>query len=510
MSQMNLLSADAGQSPDNHGAKVGVSIKSEAKSNAFNDAMAQHYSRKKAEASEKNAEPYGNFASKAAEQHQQALKSERLSKANEAEDGHTLPVPISPHSELGVKNELQVPSNKPTTYLGFQAESAVNKVQSSLATDVENDDAVDLLKMLSGAEQLLKKPAANNSAAGVMPGKATSGDRQITAATGTRSLANEQGVTDDAELLAKQAGIEALTEEGKAALEKNQGVDQATNHAALQDNASDKASEFKRGSDSAARQTHLVNQSTASVVTTSATEIKLDVNHKAVVNEDIDKVASTMLEPQKFSKIENDKLTPQADKVASAFNQTLDNQAQPIASAAELVAAQQEQSFESTVNQLTTNTPSPSKSISAMQVETMAIYRKDFADAVKDKVMVMINQKIQQVEIQLDPPEMGNIHVRVNLQNEQAAVQFVVQNQQAREALEQNMGKLRDMLAESGVDVGEANIEQREAKEQSGNGFDNQASNGQSTESAEDNFSENDQAMVNVFKASSTGIDYYA
>jgi flagellar hook-length control protein FliK len=114
------------------------------------------------------------------------------------------------------------------------------------------------------------------------------------------------------------------------------------------------------------------------------------------------------------------------------------------------------------------------------------------------------------VEIQLDPPEMGNIHVRVNLQNEQAAVQFVVQNQQAREALEQNMGKLRDMLAESGVDVGEANIEQREAKEQDGDGFDSQSNKGQNAQSAKDSFSENDNAIVNVLKASSTGIDYYA
>ena len=72
------------------------------------------------------------------------------------------------------------------------------------------------------------------------------------------------------------------------------------------------------------------------------------------------------------------------------------------------------------------------------------------------------------------------------------------------------MGKLRDMLAESGVDVGEASIEQRQAKEQNGNGFDQQTNNDQNTESTEDNFNENDNSMVNVVKASSTGIDYYA
>ena len=81
-----------------------------------------------------------------------------------------------------------------------------------------------------------------------------------------------------------------------------------------------------------------------------------------------------------------------------------------------------------------------------LQQETVSIFRKDFADAVKDKVMMTINQKLQRFDITLDPPEFGNMQVRVNLQGEQASVNFVVQNQQAKDALEQNMHKLRDML----------------------------------------------------------------
>ncbi|MBA6326971.1 flagellar hook-length control protein FliK [Colwellia sp. MB02u-6] len=491
MSQLNILSTDAGQNPDISGAKGGLSIKSQAKSNAFNDAMEQHYSRKKAEESEYNTEPYGNFVSKAAEQHQQALKSERLSKANEADDAEALPVSL-PIDDADTRSA-------PKSYFGFQTQTEhQTQAQSGLATDLENDDAVDLLKMLSGAEQLLTKSTANNTAEGTVQDGVTSGSLQTTTA-GTTPLKSEQGSIDDAELMAKQAGIKVLTEEGNAGLDKAQDVDQITNNRALQNSARDIE----------ATQTHLVNQSTATVVTTSVTDKKLDVNQKTAVNEDLDKLASAVFEAQKISKTESEKLTPQVDKVASVFNQALVDQAKPITSAVEL-AAQQEQSFESGISQLTTNTLSTQKSFATVQTETIAIYRKDFADAVKDKVMVMINQKIQQVEIQLDPPEMGNIHVRVNLQNEQAAVQFVVQNQQAREALEQNMGKLRDMLAENGVDVGEANIEQREAKEQNDNGFDSQSNKGQKTQSAEDNFSENDNAMVNVLKASSTGIDYYA
>jgi flagellar hook-length control protein FliK len=144
-----------------------------------------------------------------------------------------------------------------------------------------------------------------------------------------------------------------------------------------------------------------------------------------------------------------------------------------------------------------------------LQQETIAIFRKDFADAVKDKVLVMINQKLQQFDITLDPPEFGNMQVRVNLQGEQASVNFVVQNQQAKEALEQNMQKLKDMLAEQGVDVGDANVDQKNQGEQN-----SQGDSFVSSESTNDNVvSEGEVEQVfsaDLFNSPVTAIDYYA
>ncbi|WP_448552073.1 flagellar hook-length control protein FliK [Thalassotalea montiporae] len=144
------------------------------------------------------------------------------------------------------------------------------------------------------------------------------------------------------------------------------------------------------------------------------------------------------------------------------------------------------------------------KKTQQLQTETINIYRRDFANAVKDKVMVMVNQKLQQVDIQLDPPELGNVHVRVNLQGDQAAVNFTVQNPQAKDALEQHMDKLRDMLQESGVDVGDANV----AQHQQGNGkeqgrFGRGASGNEELSTAPEN-------IAQLVKGSATGIDFYA
>jgi len=148
-----------------------------------------------------------------------------------------------------------------------------------------------------------------------------------------------------------------------------------------------------------------------------------------------------------------------------------------------------------------------------LQQETISIFKKDFADAVKDKVMVMINQKLQQIDIKLDPPEFGNMQVRVNLQGEQAAVNFVVQNLQAKDALEQNMHKLREMLAEQGVDVGGANVEQQ--NQQQNNDEQNlQEKNGKisrlSSASEQEELSSVQTLSSSLFDSSATGVDYYA
>ncbi|MCI2284608.1 flagellar hook-length control protein FliK [Colwellia sp. MSW7] len=141
--------------------------------------------------------------------------------------------------------------------------------------------------------------------------------------------------------------------------------------------------------------------------------------------------------------------------------------------------------------------------------ETISIFRKDFSEAVKDKVMLMISQKLQQFDITLDPPELGNIHVKVNLQGEQATVNFIVQNQQAKEALDQNMQKLRDMLANQGVDVGDANVEQQSQQSNSNEKGDD-TNHRSVTNTAEASDVLEHTVSARMIESSTRGIDYYA
>lgn len=173
----------------------------------------------------------------------------------------------------------------------------------------------------------------------------------------------------------------------------------------------------------------------------------------------------------------------------------------------------EQQSAEMLNPSVATEVTQSQKTNGQLHQETISMFRKDFNDAVKDKVMLMISQKLQRFDITLDPPELGNMQVRVNLQGEQAVVSFLVQSQQTKEALEQNMHKLRDLLAEQGVDVGDANVEQQ--SQQSAN---EDGSTAQSNNHAEDNIDNMAEAndvvshtlSAQMIDSSTASVDYYA
>jgi flagellar hook-length control protein FliK len=159
--------------------------------------------------------------------------------------------------------------------------------------------------------------------------------------------------------------------------------------------------------------------------------------------------------------------------------------------------------------QSTAQSVTNAKQVTALQNEALSVYRKDFSGALKDKVVVMMNQKLQQVEIRLDPQELGNVNVKINLQSDQAVVSFTVQNQQAKEAFDQNLGRLKDMLAESGVDVGDANVEQQN-KQNDGEALNDDRQSGEGHLAGNELSDLSDTQTLNLVKGSSTGVDYYA
>ncbi|MFM5355580.1 flagellar hook-length control protein FliK [Aeromonas veronii] len=83
------------------------------------------------------------------------------------------------------------------------------------------------------------------------------------------------------------------------------------------------------------------------------------------------------------------------------------------------------------------------------------------------KVNVMLAEKLQQAEIQLDPLGLGKMKIQIQMgADSQANVHFLVQHGQTREMLEQAMPRLRDMLAGQGIQLGQTQVQQQSQQQQ--------------------------------------------
>ncbi len=84
--------------------------------------------------------------------------------------------------------------------------------------------------------------------------------------------------------------------------------------------------------------------------------------------------------------------------------------------------------------------------------------QRQWSEAVAEKVAWLSSQNITAAEIKLDPPELGAMNVRIQVTNDQTTVSFTAQNAVVREALEQTAIRLRDMLAEQGLELAEMDV----------------------------------------------------
>lgn len=82
------------------------------------------------------------------------------------------------------------------------------------------------------------------------------------------------------------------------------------------------------------------------------------------------------------------------------------------------------------------------------------------------RLQMMVGQNIQTAEIRLDPPELGALDIKIKVNNDIASVNITSPHSQVREALESAVPRLREMFAESGISLGDVNVQQESHTEQ--------------------------------------------
>ncbi len=81
-----------------------------------------------------------------------------------------------------------------------------------------------------------------------------------------------------------------------------------------------------------------------------------------------------------------------------------------------------------------------------------------FAAELADRVLVLRSQRFDSATVSLEPRELGRIDIQVRLQADTTHVAFTAQHAGVRDALEGQMPRLRAMLEEAGLSLGNVDV----------------------------------------------------
>jgi flagellar hook-length control protein FliK len=94
----------------------------------------------------------------------------------------------------------------------------------------------------------------------------------------------------------------------------------------------------------------------------------------------------------------------------------------------------------------------------AVETLTPRVGSSAWDQAVGQKVVWMVAGAQQSATLTLNPPDLGPLQIVLNVNNSQANATFIAAQPEVRQALEAAMPKLRDMLGEAGIQLGQASV----------------------------------------------------
>ncbi|PKO69761.1 MAG: hypothetical protein CVU20_11300 [Betaproteobacteria bacterium HGW-Betaproteobacteria-14] len=80
------------------------------------------------------------------------------------------------------------------------------------------------------------------------------------------------------------------------------------------------------------------------------------------------------------------------------------------------------------------------------------------------KIVLMVNRQDSRAELTLTPPQLGKVEVTISMNGDQTSATFVSASPAAREALEQALPRLREILADAGITLGQASVNEESAQ----------------------------------------------
>ena len=133
---------------------------------------------------------------------------------------------------------------------------------------------------------------------------------------------------------------------------------------------------------------------------------------------------------------------------------------------------------------------------------------KDFAWSGEfvGRMSLMVKGGLQEASIQLNPPELGRMEVKLSTDGDQVKIMFTVQHAAAREAIEQAMPRLREMLEQSGLQLAQSDVADQSQSQRR----ENKVEHNPSTQFVDEQKEEVGESVAEINLVSSDSIvDYY-
>lgn len=143
-----------------------------------------------------------------------------------------------------------------------------------------------------------------------------------------------------------------------------------------------------------------------------------------------------------------------------------------------------------------------------MMPQNVKLNTPAWSNALAERAVMVAAQSTNVAQIQLDPPELGSLNIRVQINQDQVSLNFTSPHAHVRDAVEQSLPRLREMFAEQGLALTDSSVSDQQkgdsAKEEMAG--DGRGNNGGYLGQA----AEGDAQEAGATASSVSLIDYYA
>ena len=131
---------------------------------------------------------------------------------------------------------------------------------------------------------------------------------------------------------------------------------------------------------------------------------------------------------------------------------------QPTSQAGPQTASQTPQAMTAPASPLPQQSAASSAAVQQLQPIDVPVRDQSWGDQLGDRVLMAAAGKTQTAEIRLSPAEMGPVRIQVSVDDGNASLSFQVHHAVTRDAIEQALPRLRELLADSGITLSQTSV----------------------------------------------------